>query len=55
MGNGAQHGIAAAGAAALCNKYDATPRELYQQHLDELRRLVSDLGCDHEAEGAPPL
>ncbi|MEM9176282.1 MAG: FAD-dependent oxidoreductase [Myxococcota bacterium] len=55
MGNGAQHGIAAAGAAALCNKYEATPRELYQTHLRELRRLVADLGCDHEAEGAPAL
>ncbi|MEM7413749.1 MAG: FAD-dependent oxidoreductase [Myxococcota bacterium] len=55
MGNGAQHGIAAAGAAALCKKYGATPRGLVQHHLPELRRLVSDLGCDHEAEGAPPL
>ena len=53
MGNGAQHGIAVAAAAALCNKYDATPRQLYESHLHELRQLVSTLGCDHQAAEAP--
>ena len=53
MGNGAQHGIAVAAAASLCNKYGATPRELYENHLQELRQLVSSLGCDHQAEDAP--
>lgn len=43
MGNGAQHAIATAAAAALCLKYDITPRQLCNNHLDELRRLAGDL------------
>ncbi|MGW0039131.1 FAD-dependent oxidoreductase [Gordonia sp. NPDC003376] len=40
MGNGGQHGIATAAAAALCVRYGITPREMGQRHLDELRTLV---------------
>ena len=35
--------IATAAAAALCLKYDVTPRQLCNNHLDELRRLAGDL------------
>ncbi len=47
MGNGAQHGIAVAAAASLCNKYGTTPRSLYDNHLDELRGAVDELSCAH--------
>ena len=56
MGNGAQHGIAVAAAALLCNKYNTTPRGLYENHLDELKNLVRDLiSCDHDLDHNPPL
>ena len=49
MGNGAQHGLAVAAAAVLCNRYETTPRGLYDEHLDELRGLVEALsGHDHD-------
>lgn len=49
MGNGSQHGIAVAAAAFLCNKYDSSPRSLYENHLSELKSLVAELtACDHE-------
>ncbi|AYC35012.1 FAD-dependent oxidoreductase [Pseudomonas cavernae] len=49
MGNGSQHGIAVAAAAFLCNKYNSTPRGLYENHLSELKGLVAELtACDHE-------
>ena len=52
MGNGAQHGIAVAAAATLCNKYDTTPRGLYDAHLEELIALVAKLsGHEHDAPG----
>lgn len=55
MGNGAQHGVAVAAASLLCNKYEATPRELYKNHLEELKALMHDLtSCDHDMEHSPP-
>lgn len=55
MGNGAQHGVAVAAAAYLCNKYSTTPRGLYDEHLGELRALVEDLtGHDHDMSSYPP-
>lgn len=52
MGNGAQHGIATAAAAFLCNRYDTTPRGLYDKHLDELIGLVAELsGHEHNPAG----
>lgn len=53
MGNGAQHGVATAAAAFLCNEYDTTPRGLYDAHLDELIGLVDRLnGHDHTSAAA---
>ena len=43
MGNGAQHAIATAAAAVLCNKYAATPRSVYEHHLPELQDLVTEI------------
>jgi len=43
MGNGAQHAIATAAAAVLCNKYAATPRGIYEHHLQELQALTADI------------
>ena len=55
MGNGAQHGVAVAAAASLCNRYQATPRELYEHRLDELKALVGQLtSCDHDMAAHPP-
>jgi hypothetical protein len=53
MGNGAQHGIAVAAAAFLCNENDTTPRGLYDAHLDELIGLVDKL-TGHEHDPASP-
>jgi hypothetical protein len=55
MGNGAQHGVAVAAAAFLCNRHDSTPRGLYDDHLGELRGLVDALtGNDHDMSSHPP-
>lgn len=55
MGNGAQHGVAVAAAAFLCNTHGTTPRGLYDEHLSELRNLVDALtGHDHDMGGFPP-
>jgi hypothetical protein len=55
MGNGAQHGVAVAAAAFLCNEHDTTPRGIYHGHLSELKTLVSALtGHDHDLEAYPP-
>ncbi len=53
MGNGAQHGVATAAAAFLCNEHGTTPRGLYDAHLDELIALVERLsGHEHDPAGA---
>ena len=55
MGNGAQHGVAVAAAASLCNTHDTTPRGLYEERLDELKELVEELSsCDHDMSHNPP-
>jgi FAD dependent oxidoreductase len=55
MGNGAQHGVAVAAAASLCNRLGTTPRGLLHDHFDELSTLVTDLtGCDHDMAAYPP-
>jgi hypothetical protein len=55
MGNGAQHGVAVAAAAFLCNRHNTTPRGLYDEHLTELRGLVDSLtGHDHDMGNFPP-
>jgi len=56
MGNGAQHGVAVAAAAHLCLALEKNPRELYQEHLSELRSLVqAETSCDHDIEHNPPI
>ncbi|MEM9552836.1 MAG: FAD-dependent oxidoreductase [Acidobacteriota bacterium] len=48
MGNGAQHGIASAAAASICNAYGTTPRGVYEEHLQELKETVAELTAhDH--------
>ena len=42
MGNGAQHAIATAAAAAVAIKHGATPRQVHDNHLDELQALVAE-------------
>ena len=55
MGNGAQHGVAVAAAAFLCNEHATTPRGLLDDHLDKLRNLVDTLtGHDHDMSSHPP-
>lgn len=55
MGNGAQHGVAVAAAAFLCNEHDTTPRGLLDDHFDKLRTLVDGLtGHDHDMTSHPP-
>ena len=55
MGNGAQHGVAVAAAAYLCNAHDTTPRGLLDDHFDKLRTLVDALtGHDHDMTSHPP-
>lgn len=46
--NGAQHGIAAGAAAALCAKHGWSPREMRDCHMDVLREAVAPY-----LEGAP--
>lgn len=48
MGNGGQHGAAVGVAAALCKKYDTTPRGIYESHIAELQELTGKItGCEH--------
>lgn len=42
MGNGAQHAIATAAAAAVAIKHGATPRQVHDHHLSELKDLVAE-------------
>lgn len=47
MGNGAQHAIATAAAASIATKYGATPRQVHDNHLNELQELVAEVrGAD---------
>jgi hypothetical protein len=55
MGNGAQHGVAVAAAASLCNGLGVSPRELHRDRLAELKALVEKLtDCDHDMHNHPP-
>ncbi|MBX3485598.1 FAD-dependent oxidoreductase [Phenylobacterium sp.] len=55
MGNGAQHGIAVAAAAFLCNQHGTTPRGLLDDRFETLRTLVDGLtGHDHDTTSHPP-
>ncbi|MEM9723859.1 MAG: FAD-dependent oxidoreductase [Pseudomonadota bacterium] len=55
MGNGAQHGVAAAAAAQLCRRHGLTPRQLGETRFAALKALVTELaGCDHDLEQRPP-
>lgn len=55
MGNGAQHGVAVAAAAFLCNEHNTTPRELLDNHFDKLRAMVDGLtGHQHDMTNSPP-
>ncbi|HWH67944.1 MAG TPA: FAD-dependent oxidoreductase, partial [Candidatus Sulfotelmatobacter sp.] len=40
MNTGGQMGVATGTAAALCKKYNTTPRGVYQAHVEELRALM---------------
>lgn len=40
MNTGGQMGVATGNAAALCQKYNTTPRGVYQHHIAELQRLI---------------
>ena len=55
MGNGAQHGVAVAAAASLCNAHKVSPRQLLQSHFDALKGLIGELtDCDHDMTSHPP-
>lgn len=55
MGNGAQHGVAVAAAASLCNAHGISPRQLHDERLGELKALVEKLtACDHDMTRHPP-
>lgn len=43
MGNGGQHAIATAAAAGLCKKYGVLPRELWREHMAELKVLAREI------------
>jgi len=42
MGNGAQHAIATAAAAAVAIRHGATPRQVHDHHLAELQEIVAE-------------
>jgi hypothetical protein len=44
MGNCGHHGVVTGAAAALCARHDASPRELGQERLDELKDELSEYG-----------
>lgn len=53
--NGAQHGVAVAAAALLCNTHEISPRQLHDGHFGELKALVEKLtDCDHDMTSHPP-
>ncbi|MFV1968138.1 MAG: FAD-dependent oxidoreductase [Pirellulaceae bacterium] len=53
MKTGGQMGVAVGAAAALCKKYDTTPRGVYEKHIEELKEIVSERG-DYERALSPP-
>lgn len=53
MKTGGQMGVAVGAAAMLCEKYDTTPRGLYEEHLQELRDVVFERGTYEGALAAP--
>ncbi|MBS3695661.1 FAD-dependent oxidoreductase [Rhodococcus qingshengii] len=44
MGNGGQHAIATAAAAKVCIDHQATPRDIYERHIDELQQTIATIG-----------
>ena len=52
MRTGAMMGEVVGMAASLCKKYDTTPRGIYQQHLGELKKMMSE-GAGRPAETLP--
>lgn len=44
MGNGGQHAIATAAAAKLCLKHHVTPRDISDNHLEELQKTIAEQG-----------
>jgi hypothetical protein len=53
MKTGGQMGVATGAAAFLCKKYDASPRGVYRDHLEELKNVVFERGDCKDAL-APP-
>ncbi len=49
MKTGGQVGVAVGAAAALCIRYDITPRRVYEKHLDELKDIVFERGQHKDA------
>lgn len=45
MANGAQHGVAVGCAASLGARYDADPRQIGQEHLEELKESIADVSA----------
>lgn len=54
MGNGGQHAIAAAAAAAICLRESISPRDVRAEHLDELRTLVDKLTAGSDCPTTNP-
>ena len=52
MRTGAMMGEVVGMAASLCKKYDATPRGVYQNHLEDLKQLMSQ-GAGRPSETLP--
>jgi hypothetical protein len=53
VGDGAQHGIATAAAAFLCNEYETAPRDLYDERPEELIGLMDAQPATSTALPAP--
>ena len=49
MLNCGQHGVAVGCTAFLCKKYEATPRSVYQNHIQELQDIVNQRGSYEDA------
>lgn len=54
MGNGGQHAIAAAAAAAICLRESIRPRDVGAEHIDELKSLVDKLTAGSDYPGESP-